>query len=386
VQPAWRGEARTIVSLRIGIVGGSVGGLFAAVLLARKGHQVTVMERSRRGLARRGAGLVVQEQVTRILGQVGHLHLAETGVWAVERIVLDQQGNVETRDPRPQMQMSWDLLYDGFRKLLPEHLYLTGATVNEVALFDLSVNVTLADGRTFEFDLLIGADGQGSVVRKVVNEDNTSPNYVGYSAWRGLVAESAMPREAANDLFERFAFHFGPGMQALGYLVPGSEGQIAVGERRYNWVWYRQLPAEQLSELLTHARRAEALSLGPGELPIEMRETLLTDALSQLPPQFAAAVAAEPLPFVQPIYEYESPRMVNRRVVLLGDAAFIARPHTAMGVAKAAGDAMTLASALAGRPVDEALAAYEKARLPQGRAVVDYGRRLGQSLSMPSAG
>ncbi|HWX66603.1 MAG TPA: FAD-dependent monooxygenase [Rhodanobacter sp.] len=376
------------MSLRIGIVGGSVGGLFAAVLLALQGHQVTVMERTRHGLARRGAGLVVQEQVTRILGQVGLPQLAETGVWAVERIVLDQRGNVETRDPRPQMQMSWDLLYDGFRKLLPEHLYLTGAAVNEVVPLDQSVNVTLADGCTFEFDLLIGADGQGSVVRNVVNEHaagNIRPDYVGYAAWRGLVAERAMPREAANELFERFAFHFGNGMQALGYLVPGSEGQTSAGERRYNWVWYRQLPAEQLSELLTHARRTGALSLGPGELPREVSETLLADARSQLPPQFAAAVAAESQPFVQPIYEYESPRMVNRRVVLLGDAAFIARPHTAMGVAKAAGDAMALASALASRPVDEALAAYERAHLPQGRAMVDYGRRLGQSLSRPFA-
>lgn len=165
--------------------------------------------------------------------------------------------------------------------------------------------------------------------------------------------------------------------------MPGSDGQTTVGERRYNWVWYRQLPAEQLGELLTHARRAGALSLGPGELPLEVGEALRADARSQLPPQFAAAVAAEPQPFVQPIYEYETPRMVNRRIVLLGDAAFIARPHTAMGVAKAAGDAMALANALINRPVDEALVTYERDRLPQGRAIVDYGRRLGQPLSPP---
>lgn len=374
--------------LRIGIVGGSVGGLFAAVLLARQGHQVTVMERTHQGLARRGAGLVVQEQVASILGLVGLTQLAETGVWANERIVLDRQGNVESRNPSPQMQMSWDLLYDGFRKLLPKHLYLTGAVVNEVLPFDQSVNVTLADGRAFEFDLLIGADGQGSLVRNVVNEHATHdirPDYVGYSAWRGLVAEGAIPQEAANTPFERFAFHFGHGMQALGYLVPGSEGQTAAGERRYNWVWYRQLPAGQLSELLTHARRTGALSLGPGELPLDAVKTLLVDAQSQLPPQFAAAVAAESQPFVQPIYEYETPRMVNRRIALLGDAAFIARPHTAMGVAKAAGDAMALANALRNRSVDEALASYERARLPQGHAIVDYGRRLGHSLSMPAA-
>lgn len=75
--------------------------------------------------------------------------------------------------------------------------------------------------------------------------------------------------------------------------------------------------------------------------------------------------------------------MVNRRIVLLGDAAFIARPHTAMGVAKAAGDAMALARVLAERAVDAALAVYEQTRLPQGHAIVDYGRRLGEPLSRP---
>lgn len=372
------------MSLRIGIAGGSVGGLFAAVLLARLGHQVTVFERSRRGLAQRGAGLVVQEQVTRILHQVGLPHVAETGVWAEERIVLDTSGRVIQRENRPQMQMSWDLLYDGFRTLLPESLYLTGTAVVDAISSSRDVKVTLADGRSFVFDLLVGADGQGSIVRNVVNGNgsgNALPDYAGYAAWRGLVPEERVPREAATQLFGRFAFTFGDGMQALGYLVPSASGETTPGARRYNWVWYRQLPAAQLKELLQFARRAGALSLSPGELPNELRESLIADAQAQLPPSFAAAVAVEPKPFVQPIYDFESRRMVNQRVVLLGDAAFIARPHTAMGVAKAAGDAMALAEALADRPIDEALSVYEQARLQQGHAIVGYGRRLGEPLS-----
>jgi 2-polyprenyl-6-methoxyphenol hydroxylase-like FAD-dependent oxidoreductase len=56
------------------------------------------------------------------------------------------------------------------------------------------------------------------------------------------------------------------------------------------------------------------------------------------PPPFAAAVAAEQRPFPQAIFDYEAPRTTNGRLALLGDAAFVVRPHTAMGVAKAAGD------------------------------------------------
>lgn len=375
--------------MRIGLAGGSVGGLFAAVLLSRQGHQVTVLERARHGLARRGAGLVVQEQVSRILDQVGLTHIAEQGVWADERIALDPLGSIISYEARPQMQMSWDLLYDGFRRLLPDKHYLTGATVTSVVSTDTDVHLALEDGRSFDFDLLIGADGQGSVVRQIVNSSagdqtvvSATPDYAGYVAWRGLVPEHALPQASAHDLFGKLAFHFRPGTHVLGYLVPGPDGQTTVGERRYNWVWYRQLQVDPMRDLLALAHRPGALSLGPGELPHALRETLVAEARAQLPPQFAAAVAAEAQPFMQPIYDYESVRMVNQRVVLLGDAAFIARPHTAMGVAKAAGDAMALAAALAGRPVDNALAAYEKARLPQGRAIVDYGRRLGMSLTM----
>lgn len=372
------------MSLRIGIAGGSVGGLFAAVLLARQGHEVTVLERARHGLAHRGAGLVVQDQVVRILRQVGLEPLAEQGVWAEERIALDRAGRIVSREARRQMQMSWDLLYDGFRRLLPERHYLTGATVRTAVADGDAVQVALDDGRTFAFDLLIGADGQASVTRDVVNATAPGrPAYAGYVAWRGLIAEREMPAEAAAMLFDRMAFHLAPGSHALGYLVPGAEGQTGRGERRYNWVWYRTLAMDALRELLGQAHRAGALSLAPGELPQTLRDTLVAEAQARLPPPFAAAVAAEAQPFVQPIYDYESPRMVNGRVVLLGDAAFIARPHTAMGVAKAAGDAMALAAMLERHPLDEALAAYEQARLPQGRAMVDYGRRLGHSLAMP---
>jgi 2-polyprenyl-6-methoxyphenol hydroxylase-like FAD-dependent oxidoreductase len=58
-----------------------------------------------------------------------------------------------------------------------------------------------------------------------------------------------------------------------------------------------------------------------------------------LPPQFADAVAAERSPFIQGIFDYTVPKMAVSGIALLGDVAFVVRPHTAMGVAKAAGDA-----------------------------------------------
>ena len=73
--------------------------------------------------------------------------------------------------------------------------------------------------------------------------------------------------------------------------------------------------------------------------------------------------------------------MAFGRVALLGDAAFVARPHCGMGVTKAAGDAMTLASELAGGyEVPEALSRYDASRRRFGAAVVTHGRELGSYL------
>ena len=87
-------------------------------------------------------------------------------------------------------------------------------------------------------------------------------------------------------------------------------------------------------------------------------------------------------PFVQPIYDLESPRMAFGRVALAGDAAFVARPHVGMGVTKGAADAMALADSLAENPDDvpSALARYESRRLRVNAAIVARGRELGAWL------
>jgi 2-polyprenyl-6-methoxyphenol hydroxylase-like FAD-dependent oxidoreductase len=71
-------------ALRIRIVGGSLGGLFAAVLLRAQGHEVRIYERSASGLAGRGAGLVAQPELFAILRAIGCEHVARVGVVARE--------------------------------------------------------------------------------------------------------------------------------------------------------------------------------------------------------------------------------------------------------------------------------------------------------------
>lgn len=368
---------------RIIIAGGSIGGLFAAVLLHRAGFDVQVHERSVHGLEGRGAGLVAQREVFDILREVGIEHVARIGVVAQQRIYLDRAGQVIHGQDMPQEQLSWDVLFRSFRERLPAERYVGGRAIVAVTQDSEEAVVHFADGGMARADLVIGADGIGSVVRRAVAGAQSLPSYVGYATWRGLVPEGDVPAPAAAQLFERFAFYEMPGSHILGYLVAGPDGATEPGHRRYNWVWYRRYDEAALRDVLTGTdgiRRP--FSLAPGQVRPDHVTALREDAARLLPPSFHAAVEAEPRPFVHAIFDYAAPRMTKGRIALMGDAAFVARPHTAMGVAKAAGDAFALRDALRRHEdLATALAAYEAERAPKDQAIVAYGKRLGRSLS-----
>ncbi len=149
------------------------------------------------------------------------------------------------------------------------------------------------------------------------------------------------------------------------------------------FVWYRPASEEEgLPRLLTDdTGRRHELSIPPPLMAkavvAEMREA----AARLLSPAFAEAVRATPMPFIQPIYDLEVPRMAFGRVALLGDSAFVARPHVGAGVTKAAEDALALARHLgAGRDAGAALAAYDAERQPIGADVIRQARHLGAYL------
>src|SRR5262249_40890848 len=106
----------------------------------------------------------------------------------------------------------------------------------------------------------------------------------------------------------------------------------------------------------------------------QVRQQMVERAAQVLAPQFAEAIARARLVFFQPIVDLEMPRLVVGRVVVIGDAAFVARPHVAVGVRKAAGDALALVSAI---QEGNRLAAFEARRMRVGAAIVARGRYLG---------
>ena len=101
-----------------------------------------------------------------------------------------------------------------------------------------------------------------------------------------------------------------------------------------------------------------------------------------LAPQITALFGGVRQPILQPIFDLESPRITFGRVVLVGDAAFVARPHVGTGVTKAALDAQALTDALdaAKGNFATALARYDSERRQFGSWLVERGRYLGSHL------
>ncbi|MEO8630988.1 MAG: FAD-dependent monooxygenase, partial [Betaproteobacteria bacterium] len=205
------------------------------------------------------------------------------------------------------------------------------------------------------------------------------PHYPGYIAWRCLVDENDLSAQTHATLFGRYAVCVTPGEQGIGYAVPGPDQSMAAGKRQYNVVWYHPVPEADLARMMTDdSGRHHANGIAPGLISASVRQEMTEIAKRTLAPQFGEAIERAKLVFFQPILDLESPRLAFGRVVIIGDAAFVARPHVAMGVPKAASDVLALVQALerSGNKVT-GLQSFEAERLRIGAAIVARGKYLG---------
>lgn len=367
---------------KILVIGGSLGGLFAANILLRQGHDVTLLEKAIGSLDGRGAGIVTHDALADALREAGIPVDDKLGVAVSKRVTLGADGDSLGEMPLPQILTSWSRLYHLLKEHFPSERYLQGKNVKTVTQDAHSVEVSCEDGTTYSAELLIASDGIRSVIRAQV-APNIQPEYAGYVAWRGVCDESHLSNHTLETLFNYFGFCLPNGEQMLGYPVAGSGNDTRPGKRRYNFVWYR--PASESDELVRLLTDADGHYYPTGIPPLkvswkhigEMRKA----ARNILAPQYAEILEKTASPFLQAIYDVRSEKIVFGRIALMGDAAFVGRPHVGMGVTKAGDEAIVIAKHIAQLgATPSALEAYSNERLALGQQVVARAQYLGRYM------
>jgi 2-polyprenyl-6-methoxyphenol hydroxylase-like FAD-dependent oxidoreductase len=364
------------------VIGGSVGGLIAGSLFRHAGWDVTIFERTVGDLAGRGAGLGISAELLDIMKRIGAPFEPSAGVAWGAYVWMDAAGRIVFEHKRAGVGTAWARVYRPLRDVVPPEIYRQGMTLERVEQDARSVTAIFADGQRVTGDLLVAADGVLSTVRKQFAPE-VAPAYANYVAWRGLIEERDLPRASLDAIAGRLLYCFPDGEMLLTMNSPGMGDDMRPGHRRVYFIWYLPVTREALADLFTdETGKNHGVSIPPPLIRAAHIRALKAHAREVLAPAAATIVDSTPQPLLQAITDMEAPRLVYGRVALMGDAAFVARPHVAGGVSKAALDAQCLVDSLvaANGDIETGLARFDAERLAFGRRLVAHSRYLGAYL------
>ena len=340
--------------MKVAVIGGGIAGLCAAIALERIGVDAEIFERSS-SIREIGAGLSLWPNATFALQKLGLLEPCARAASGVRRIGLMDPGGREwasvdiSGHATPAICLDRPALLSVLLAAVdPERIHV-GQECKSVSLEPQGARkprVHLEDGRTLEFDAVVGADGMGSVVRRFVTGRTERPVYRGYLIWRG-VADLLPPAYAAGEITEAW----GKGERF---------GIMPIGNGKVCWYVSRNqpdtAPPQSKAEILEHFRAwhapiAEVVEATPESAIVR------TPALDR-PPTWTWARGG---------------------VVLMGDASHPMTPNLGQGTCQAIEDAVLLSGLLAQRgSIDAAFRRFEKLRRARVAAIVLGARWIGR--------
>jgi 2-polyprenyl-6-methoxyphenol hydroxylase-like FAD-dependent oxidoreductase len=347
------------------VIGGGIGGLATAIALSKAGLQVDIYEQAPE-LAEIGAGLSLWANATRALTELGlgeELTKSITPLEALESRVPHGQvlHHSELGPIHRKLGYASATMHRGelLRILLSGAAQTNLYTSNGLQSLAMGARsgpvLQLEGGRRVPANLVVGADGLFSTVRRELQPD-AIPRYAGYATWRG-VAEIDPPPEWPSMTLVRTVGrgeYFG-----IGEISPG----------RYLWYATKN---RSLDEAEPGGRKATVLRhFGKWHRPVS---------------DLIEATAEESI-LLHPVFRM-SPlkRWTNGRVVLVGDAAHPIEPSLGMGACLAIEDAVVLAACLTREAViEDGLALYERVRRPRAMRIVRWSQMLARSEQVTNA-
>ena len=367
--------------VNVGVIGGSIGGLTVACLLRDKGlANVRVFERSPSELEQRGAGIGFLEPASRYLKKLANINLDEISVTTPTIRYLNRRNEVIVEKQHLYRFSSWTTVYKLLLKRFDPKSYMLGHELTSWVNGAKEVKANFGNAESATFDFMICADGVGSETRKKLLP-GTKKNYSGYVAWRGMVPESDLDQKLSDSFSSAITYYVFANSHILVYPIPSLDGSVEKGKRLINFVWYRNYAVGgELDDLLTgNDNKYRTLSVPPGLLKEHHILEAKAFAKARMPEDIANLIGATEKPFIQVIYDVAVNKMVFQRICLLGDAAFVARPHAAAGSAKAAEDAWQLANCLEKKKdIDKSLRMWESTQLKLGKDLISRTREIGK--------
>jgi 2,6-dihydroxypyridine 3-monooxygenase len=364
--------------LKAAVIGGSLGGLMAALALRGAGCDVDVFERVPHRLQAQGAGLRIVPEMAALLQQRAGIDLGLVSTLTRWFRHIGPANRVISDRSFPGQFTTWGALHRALSAAFGDAHYHLGRNCVDLATDRDGVHVRFADGAAETFDLAVFADGIQSTGRRLL-APVALPTYAGYVTWRGFVPASALSPEALGIFSESTTYAVTDFSHMIVYPIPDPDG--VADAPSFNFVWYRNVAeGPDLDALMTDsAGMRRALSVPAGAVAGQHLEELRALADAILPPAHAEVVVKTRAPFLQALYDVETPRMACGRACLIGDAAFATRPHAGAATTKAAVDAWSLADALVQHgDVGRALAAWEPDQLRIGAAFVARNRDMGE--------
>jgi salicylate hydroxylase len=354
--------------VRVAIVGGGIGGLTAAVALARKGIEAEVFEQAA-GPSRTGASLDLGPNAIRLVDALGLADARRVGVRpdAIELLRWDDGSTLlraphgaaaEERFGAPVLDFYRPDLHDVLLRALREGTVRFGARVERVEQTDAGAALLLASGDRVEADAVVAADGIRSPLRQqLVGADE--PVFSGTVVYRGLAEREAV-ESLHPDRVNRY--WIGPNRHAVVYWIAAGE-LFAVNAAIRDADWARESWTDE-------APPAEVLPAFAG-----WHEPLL-ERIRRCSVFLRGAV------FVRRPLEH----WAFGRVALLGDAAHAMEPFQAQGAAQAMEDAYVLGECLDGvasTDVPAALRRYEEIRMQRAEEMQASSRAAADTFYLP---